>query len=313
MHGGGLELALVFLLAAVIAVPVFRRFGLGAVLGYLTAGVALGPYGLRFVANAEPVLAAAEIGVVMLLFVIGLELSPARLRVMRKPVKVLGYCDQALPNNWKLYMGNVKDPYHASLLHTFFTTFRINRLSQPGGIIIDGTHTGHHVSYSKIERGQHTASEYEKTELRSRKEDYRLADPSVLDGVDEFGDGITLQILAVFPNFILQQIQNAVAVRQIVPRAVDKTDLNWTYLGFADDTAEQRLVRMKQNNLVGPAGYISMEDGCVGGFVQRGIAGASEEEAILEMGGSQAQSSESRVTEASVRGFWKAYRSNMGM
>ena len=86
MHGGGLELALVFLLAAVIAVPVFRRFGLGAVLGYLAAGVTLGPYGLRFVANAEPVLTAAEIGVVMLLFVIGLELSPARLRVMRKPI-----------------------------------------------------------------------------------------------------------------------------------------------------------------------------------------------------------------------------------
>ena len=47
MHGGGLELTLVFLLAAVIAVPVFRRFGLGAVLGYLVAGVVLGPYGAR--------------------------------------------------------------------------------------------------------------------------------------------------------------------------------------------------------------------------------------------------------------------------
>ena len=47
MHGGGLELALVFLLAAVIAVPVFRRFGLGAVLGYLAAGVALGPFGFK--------------------------------------------------------------------------------------------------------------------------------------------------------------------------------------------------------------------------------------------------------------------------
>jgi len=86
MHGGGLELALVFLLAAVIAVPVFRRFGLGAVLGYLAAGVALGPFGLRVVRDAGPVLAASEIGVVMMLFVIGLELSPSRLKVMRKPV-----------------------------------------------------------------------------------------------------------------------------------------------------------------------------------------------------------------------------------
>src|SRR5688572_3281761 len=86
MHGGGLELALLFLLAAVIAVPVFRKFGLGAVLGYLAAGVVLGPYGVKVISDAEPVLAASEIGVVMMLFVIGLELSPARLRVMRKPV-----------------------------------------------------------------------------------------------------------------------------------------------------------------------------------------------------------------------------------
>jgi Kef-type K+ transport system membrane component KefB/voltage-gated potassium channel Kch len=85
MHGG-LGLALVFLLAAVIAVPVFKRVRLGAVLGYLAAGVALGPFGLRVVGDAAPVLAASEIGVVMLLFVIGLELSPARLRVMRRPV-----------------------------------------------------------------------------------------------------------------------------------------------------------------------------------------------------------------------------------
>lgn len=86
MHGSGLELMLVFLLAAVIAVPVFKRFGLGAVLAYLVAGVVLGPDGLALVRDADRILNAAEIGVVMMLFVIGLELSPSRLRVMRKPV-----------------------------------------------------------------------------------------------------------------------------------------------------------------------------------------------------------------------------------
>ncbi|MDF9440559.1 glutathione-regulated potassium-efflux system protein KefB [Stenotrophomonas acidaminiphila] len=86
MHGGGLELALVLLLAAVIAVPVFKRFGLGAVLGYLAAGVVLGPHVLAFVHDADRILNAAEIGVVMLLFVIGLELSPSRLMVMRRTV-----------------------------------------------------------------------------------------------------------------------------------------------------------------------------------------------------------------------------------
>jgi glutathione-regulated potassium-efflux system protein KefB len=90
MHGEGIQLGLVFLLAAVIAVPLFKRFGLGAVLGYLAAGVALGPFGLKVIKDAAPVLTASEIGVVMMLFVIGLELSPARLMVMRKPVFGLG-------------------------------------------------------------------------------------------------------------------------------------------------------------------------------------------------------------------------------
>src|SRR6202000_3122022 len=223
----------------------------------------------------------------------------------------LGRYTQALPNNGKLYMENVKDSYHASILHLFFTTFELNRLSQKGGIIVDDS-GGHHISYSAIDTSVQKDAEYAKQQLRSESQ-YKLADPSLLQGFDEYHDGVTLQILSVFPTFVLQQIQNAIAVRQIVPCGIDKTDLNWTYLGFADDTPEQRLVRHKQNNLVGPAGYISMEDGCVGGFVQRGIAGASEAEAILEMGGSTAQSSESRVTEASVRGFWKAYRNNMGV
>ncbi|GAB3066543.1 monovalent cation:proton antiporter-2 (CPA2) family protein [Stenotrophomonas tumulicola] len=86
MHSGVLELALVLLLAAVIAVPVFRRLGFGAVLGYLAAGVVLGPDGLGFVQDTDRILGAAEIGVVMLLFVIGLELSPSRLKVMRRSV-----------------------------------------------------------------------------------------------------------------------------------------------------------------------------------------------------------------------------------
>ena len=98
MHGG-LGLALVFLLAAVIAVPVFKRVRLGAVLGYLAAGVALGPFGLGVVSDAAPVLAASEIGVVMLLFVIGLELSPARLRAVfpRRPSVHPGSSRRAAP------------------------------------------------------------------------------------------------------------------------------------------------------------------------------------------------------------------------
>ncbi|MFN3311727.1 MAG: cation:proton antiporter, partial [Thermomonas sp.] len=90
MDSDGLELALVFLLAAVLAVPLFKRLGLGAILAYLATGVLLGPHELAVVRNPESVLAASEIGVVMLLFVIGLELSLPRLVLMRRPIFVVG-------------------------------------------------------------------------------------------------------------------------------------------------------------------------------------------------------------------------------
>jgi anthranilate 1,2-dioxygenase large subunit len=228
----------------------------------------------------------------------------------RKPV-IIGRFTQILPNNWKLYFENVKDSYHASILHLFFTTFKINRLSQKGGIIVSPS-GGNHVSFSAIDPNAVRDEDYSKQNIRSES-DLRLADPSLLEGFDDFGDGRTLQILTVFPGFVLQQIQNSIAVRQILPRGTEQTELNWTYLGLDTDTPEQRKVRLKQANLVGPAGFVSMEDGCVGGFVQRGIAGASGLESVLEMGGDGTMSSESRVTEASIRGFWKAYRREMAL
>jgi glutathione-regulated potassium-efflux system protein KefB len=85
-----LSYLLVFLLAAVIAVPLFRRLGLGAVLGYLAAGIVLGPDVLGFVRDPETALLISEFGVVLLLFIIGLELSPARLWIMRRAVFGVG-------------------------------------------------------------------------------------------------------------------------------------------------------------------------------------------------------------------------------
>jgi glutathione-regulated potassium-efflux system ancillary protein KefC len=78
--------ALVYLVAAVIAVPVAKRFGLGAVLGYLLAGIAIGPWGLRLVVEVEDILHFSEFGVVLLLFMIGLELEPKRLWSLRRPI-----------------------------------------------------------------------------------------------------------------------------------------------------------------------------------------------------------------------------------
>src|SRR5277367_745239 len=78
------------LAAATIAVPLTRRSGLGSVLGYLIAGLVIGPSGMRLVTDVEQISNVASLGVVMLLFLIGLELRPRRLWVMRRAVFGLG-------------------------------------------------------------------------------------------------------------------------------------------------------------------------------------------------------------------------------
>ncbi len=85
-----LQEAVVYLLAALIMVPISRRLGFGSVLGYLAAGIIIGPFGLGFVKDAEHILHFAELGVVFLLFVIGLELQPSRLWVLRRMIFGLG-------------------------------------------------------------------------------------------------------------------------------------------------------------------------------------------------------------------------------
>lgn len=87
---------LILLGAALAFVLIFRRLGLGAVLGYLLAGVAVGPHGLNLAGSAESMLGAAEIGIILLLFLVGLELAPARLWRLRKEIFGFGLLQVAL-------------------------------------------------------------------------------------------------------------------------------------------------------------------------------------------------------------------------
>jgi glutathione-regulated potassium-efflux system protein KefB len=95
-HGGYLVSVLIFLGAAVAAVPLFRFLGLGAVIGYLFAGIAIGPSGFRFIADPATTLDIAELGVVLLLFIVGLELKPSRLIAMRADILLLGSAQMAV-------------------------------------------------------------------------------------------------------------------------------------------------------------------------------------------------------------------------
>ncbi len=85
-----LEIALIYLAAAIVAVPIAKRVGLGSVLGYLIAGILIGPYALAMVGDQTDVMHFAEFGVVMMLFLVGLELQPSRLWTLRHSILGLG-------------------------------------------------------------------------------------------------------------------------------------------------------------------------------------------------------------------------------
>jgi anthranilate 1,2-dioxygenase large subunit/terephthalate 1,2-dioxygenase oxygenase component alpha subunit len=226
-----------------------------------------------------------------------------------RTLQVIGRFTEVLPNNWKLYAENVRDTYHASLLHLFFATFKLNRLSQGGGTEINATGSCH-VS-TTLAPDQAVDNAYEG--MRSVDDDFRLRDPSLLDAIDEHGDRVRQQIISVFPTMVMQRTQNVLAVRHFLPRGPDKTDLHWIFLGYADDTPETRTRRLRQINLAGPAGFVSLEDGCIGGFVERGAAAAVDQTSILEMGGTGVESQETRATESAIRGFWGFWRGLMGL
>ena len=226
-----------------------------------------------------------------------------------RKIEIIGRFVEVLPNNWKLYAENARDSYHASLLHLFFATFKLNRLSQGGGLVVSpngGCSVSETLAPTETDDKSYAG-------MRSVDEDYNLKDMRLMDVVDEHPDRIRHQIVTVFPNLVLQKTQNAMAIRFFTPKAVDRTHLEWIYFGYADDTPEMRKRRLRHLNLGGPAGFVSMEDGCVGGFVERGIATAEAESAIVRMGGGGVESQATRATEAAVRGFWSLWRRMTGL
>ena len=230
-------------------------------------------------------------------------------RNLGRPLRLLGFHSQVIHNNWKLYAENLRDSYHATLLHTFYTTFKINRLDMDGGILLSDR-GWHHVSYAKRATFE---KEDEYDEVHAARYDAKLAGPKLLESWTEFDDGITHSIQSVFPTLGIQLTLNSLAVRFFVPRGVDKTELFWMYLGCQSDDERMHNMRTMQGNLTGAAGLVSLEDGCINEFVQRGTRGSADRSAFVEMGGRDvAPSAGSRATETAIRGFWQGYRDVMG-
>ncbi|MCC2098671.1 MAG: Rieske 2Fe-2S domain-containing protein, partial [Hyphomicrobiales bacterium] len=242
---------------------------------------------------------------------LGPAMAPFIQRNLGRPLQVLGTHSQIIRNNWKLYAENLRDSYHATLLHTFYTTFKVNRLDMDGGITLSDK-GWHHISYARRANLKEDA-EYRDANVHSARFDSTLAGPELLSQWNEFEDGITHSIQTIFPTLCVQFTLNSLAIRFFAPRGVDETELFWIFLGYEQDTPEQREMRILQSNLTGSAGLVSLEDGCINEFVQRGTRRSPEASSFIQMGGRNVASEPSgRATETAVRGFWQGYREIMG-
>ncbi|TPE48574.1 Rieske 2Fe-2S domain-containing protein [Maribrevibacterium harenarium] len=227
-----------------------------------------------------------------------------------RKLKILGYNKQRIPGNWKLMQENIKDPYHAGLLHTWFVTFGLWRADNRSELRMDD-HFRHAAMVSTRGDGSKNA---DTTNISSFKESMKLHDPSFLDIEDEdWWGGPTAVMMTLFPNLVLQQNVNSVTTRHIQPTGIDSFDFVWTHFGFDDDTPEMTERRLRQANLFGPAGFVSADDGEVIEFSHEGIEQNDREQALAVLGGRTVEEADHMVSEACIRGMYDYWRKVMGV
>ncbi|HKP80165.1 MAG TPA: Rieske 2Fe-2S domain-containing protein [Phenylobacterium sp.] len=242
---------------------------------------------------------------------LGAEMRPWIDRIFCKPIVFLGVLRQRMNSNWKLYFENIKDPYHGHLLHLFHNSFNIGRPNMDVANVIDARHGLHSIIAAILNEASKDTSIYKDNRVTTFKDEVKLQDPEIVRMREEFDLPVTNHIQSIFPSLVIQQIHNTLACRQILPRGPGSFELVFHLFGYEDDDAELRDMRILQANLVGPAGYISMEDGEATELVQAAVTPDPNHESTMLMGYGAPEGARSLITEQLLRSFWSGYRTIM--
>jgi anthranilate 1,2-dioxygenase large subunit len=234
-------------------------------------------------------------------------------RLLYRPVRVLGYNRQRIRGNWKLYAENTRDNYHASLLHEFLVTFGLDRSTQTGGVRMDARHR-HNITWAEAESDTDEFAREAYAGAGVRNDFLSLKEPALVAFHPERNDRLNIAITSVFPSAVFVQISNSLAMRQIRPRSVDEVEVFQTMIGYEDDPPEMTLHRLRQVNLVGPAGLVSMEDGEAIEIAHRASKPDLDRSTVIELGGGgEISDRDYRVNDVPLRGFWSYYAELMGI
>ncbi|HEX3538240.1 MAG TPA: Rieske 2Fe-2S domain-containing protein [Stellaceae bacterium] len=234
-------------------------------------------------------------------------------RLLDRPVTVLGYNRQRVKANWKLYAENTRDNYHASLLHEFLVTFGLDRSTQVGGVTMDARHR-HNITWAEADSDDEEAAQQAYAGARVRSNYLSLQEPDLVTFRRERADPLNLAVTSVFPSSVFVQISNSLAIRQIRPRGIDEVEIFQTMFGYADDPADMVHHRLRQANLVGPAGLVSMEDGEALEVAHKASKPEIDTHTVIELGGAgEISDRDYRVTDVPLRGFWSYYAELLGI
>lgn len=228
----------------------------------------------------------------------------------RKP-KILGHYRHSLPGNWKLYHENLKDPYHATLLHTFLVTFGLLVAGNKSSMIADSS--GRHGVMASAKSDASKLTSDTKKEMRAYKEGMTLEEPRFMDFVNEFDSPWSVTMSTIWPNLIVQREMNTLGVRQIVPTGPNEFIMKWTMFGFEGDDEEMTRHRLRQGNLMGPAGFLGLEDNEAIKFVQDGMISVPNGQHVVELDPGVMGTSDTLISEASIRAMYQHWRSAMDL
>lgn len=227
-----------------------------------------------------------------------------------RKLKLLGIHRNTLEGNWKLYQENLKDPYHATLLHTYLTTFGLFVAGNRTSIVVDpgGVHSALRNARPKVAP---TMDEH-KVEINSFKAGMQLADPRVLDFFREFDSDWSSSAITIWPNLILLRQMNILSARQIVPTSTGEFMLVWTAFGYEDDSDDMTRHRLRQNNIFGPGGFLGIDDHEALKFVQDGLNKGVPRGGVAALGSEQ-DTPDTVITDRAIRLMYRHYRQAMGL
>jgi len=229
-----------------------------------------------------------------------------------RQLKLLGYYRNELPGNWKLYHENLKDPYHATLLHSFLVTFGLLVAGSKTAMIADASGRHGTMASRKPDDVTKIVDSSTAAQMRAYRTDLTLEDRRFLDFVPEFDSPWTVTMQTIWPNLIVQRELNTLGIRHIVPNGPHGQVMIWTMFGYATDDEDMTRHRLRQGNLMGPSGFLGLEDNEAIKFLQEGVRRSPSDVGIVQLGGTT-EGTGGIISESAIRSMYRHYREVMAL